>query len=240
MSITDYILHLNEKMVVPSRKEMMHKFHEYLVTLTGENAVLALKRGHQVLALEEKEPDNVYYKEKGKWYKGKANKGIRTGSLGRVYAVSNVKEHQEQKELLDSAKKCHLTLCTIYINNLANSLLQEVIRYVKQRHTFDKPLSSYQLVIDQIVLMQTEVSSNNCFLMGVILAATGQEQRIDEKLFFLEVQFLIKELYEKADKLLPVMGAYGVTDESSCCQLYHELTSFSNLLLEAEETCLLH
>ncbi|WP_316275043.1 hypothetical protein [Bacillus halotolerans] len=46
MSITDYILHLNEKMVVPSRKEMMHKFHEYLVTLTGENAVLAR---HQVL-----------------------------------------------------------------------------------------------------------------------------------------------------------------------------------------------
>ncbi|WP_394803919.1 acyl-CoA dehydrogenase family protein [Bacillus halotolerans] len=75
-----------------------------------------------------------------------------------MYAVSNVKEHQEQKELLDSAKKCHLTLCNIYINNLANSLLQEVIRYVKQRHTFDKPLSSYQLVIDQIVLMQTEVS----------------------------------------------------------------------------------
>lgn len=98
-----------------------------------------------------------------------------------------------------------------YMNRLCLDILKQCITYAKKRQTFGVPIYKHQMVADAIVIGASELEGNVLTLLEwgeSMLEEIESSERIKR---LAQVSFLIAQLPEIADRIVPVMGAYGIS-----------------------------
>lgn len=93
------------------------------------------------------------------------------------------------------------------------NLLERAIHYSKRRRTFGVPLHQHQLVSNALVLGSTEYAQNRLYLLKL----TDYPAEFGAR----ELGFLSDSVLGTVDEVLPVFGAFGLTEEGGLNSLVH-------------------
>ncbi len=180
----------------------------------------ARHRRHSLIVIEADRPGITRTKIKGKL-------GIRASDTGEI-TFEDVRVPQENlvgeegrgfHQLMHFFDATRTTVAAQGVG-LAQGALDKTVRYVQERHTFGRPLSSYQGVQFQLAEMATKIElARNITYKAAWLVDQG---RTDPKVNAMAKYFAGETAVWVCDKALQLHGGYGYIDEYDVQRFYRD------------------
>lgn len=109
--------------------------------------------------------------------------------------------------------------------SVVSTILQETVRYIRQRQIFKGPMSELQVVRHQIVELVSELEMARRFVYSV--CESYRDGHIEAKEICM-IKFLVAELAQRAsDRCLQLHGGYGFMEDNWLTRVYRDVRLLS-------------
>ena len=131
-----------------------------------------------------------------------------------VVLTESMRVGEPGKGFYNLMKNYELERCFICAQDigLAQAAMDDAAAYVNERVTFGKPISSYQLIQEKLVYMETALqNARNMLYRTLWKVDAGESVRIDSALL---KRYVGQEMNKVASEAMQIYGGLGFTDET--------------------------
>ncbi|MFL0533115.1 acyl-CoA dehydrogenase family protein [Bacillus bombysepticus] len=200
--------------------ELLAVEQELSKKLDVSNVSLGIKVDDTFLFLDGLAEGVIFYLDNNVWYKVLyhesipiSNKCSYSLTLRKVENYTKIAQAstQEQKILWLYGLHYKLILASYVLKSIKN-VLQLCKEYVKERKTFGVSIAKHQMVYDTFVTVSSEFEGNVLFLRE--LSDQIDSNGLEYQKYFKQINFMLENNSELADRVLPLFGAYGLENNS--------------------------
>ncbi|MBH0358288.1 hypothetical protein [Bacillus toyonensis] len=197
--------------LLKEEQKLLQELKEVKVSLGWKNRDLYLFAGkHQ--------DGSILYLDNNVWWKMSFEDSVKVYSLDdeelslkkveQYKNVIKVPTHQQKKLWIYGLR--YKIILASFVLKFSKLILQFCKDYIKERKTFGVPIAKHQMVYDTFVIASSEIEGNILFLRDLSTKFNMDEAEYSK--FFKQINFMLENSTQIIDKILPVLGAFGLED----------------------------